>query len=993
MRLVADDRQPSLGSEDAPSGSSPPAPGALTELLAKLVETPQIAGWALPPRPGEVVGRFEIIREVGRGGFGVVYEAHDRQLSRAVAFKAIQSSTEAAAGARAVAEAEAAARLAHPNIVHLYDLGHSDRGAWLIMELLRGRSLAERLADGPLPLREAVRVAVELSQGVAHAHAQGVVHRDLKPSNAFLCEDGQVKILDFGLAQVFGRASSSGGTPIYMAPEQAEGRPGDARSDVYSLGLVLGELLTGEPPVRRAGPFAQDEAAPGAAPAQLRAAPPALSRLVARMTAADPAARPATGAEVHAALLHIQRSMEPRRLLWAGWGLAVAALLMAGGFALWYRPLPPGRLLAALADTDNQSGDPDLDGVSEMLRAGLEASGRLSLMARSQLVNALEASGAEVPGRIGERESRAAAERVRAQLLFLPAVRRAGPGYELTVSAVDLARGATRLALSRVAAAKSSLPQALDELVRRLRESLGEAPEATPRAAGQVADLAPSNPEALRHHAEGSRLASEGRFEEALAAYRRALELDRGFLLPRVGIESMVGTGGIIRLRARFSASQRAWYRENQELLRRNLHRLPAGDAAYLEVLLQADESNPVELKSQLDRVIQTWPEDPRPVLMAGNLLVSNRADAVQARPYLERAIALAPQSQTQALEFLLFLGRHDEALARAKRWVDRSPDALPLYWLAEVHRQRGEPEAALDAARRAAAHPVPEVNARVFQDAGALAEAERAAGGRLLANFRWLASRGRLRDARAHVRLPEDPQWIDRLSFHIARAHLQLASGDPEAVMRELEGMLRVGTSRFHCEAWALAVMGDLDRAEMMAGFGVTDGQHVCTALTKVIVEWKRGDREGALRRLARYQLALSDSYRAEILAEGGGDREAVALLRRYRLHRELNYFERFYDWWNFPRSFYLEAVSLERLGELDEARRALGRLLHLWERADADLPLLAKARALDRRLAAAGAAAPPRPEPSAPPPAPGGPAGSGGRGRPQELLPAERL
>ncbi len=536
-------------------------------MLARLVAAPELAGWTLPPRPGEVVGRFEIVREVGRGGFGVVYEAHDRQLSRAVAFKAIQSSTETAAGARAVAEAEAAARLAHPNIVHLYDLGHCDRGAWLIMELLRGRSLAERLAEGPLPLREAVRVAVELSRGVAHAHAQGVVHRDLKPSNAFLCADGQVKILDFGLALVFGRASASGGTPVYMAPEQAAGGPGNERSDVYSLGLVFRELLTGRPPGHMEHAPGAGAAHPGAGGAPLRGAPAALSKLLARMTAPDPAARPANGAEVHAALQHVQRSMEPRRLLWAGWGLAAAALLLAMGFALWYRPLPPGRLLAALADTDNQSGDPELDGLTDLLRAGLESSGRLSLMARSQLVNAIEASGAGVPGRIGEREARAAAEGARAQLLYLPAVRRAGPGYELSVSVVDLARGETRLALTRLAPAMSSVPPMLDELVRGLREALGEAPGAAPRAQGQLADLAPADPEALRHHAEGNRLASEGRFDEAQAAYRRAIDLDPTFLLPRVGLESLLGYRGVLRFRARFSANQRAWHLENREIL------------------------------------------------------------------------------------------------------------------------------------------------------------------------------------------------------------------------------------------------------------------------------------------------------------------------------------------------------------------------------------------------------------------------------------------
>ena len=296
---MAADRDDQRRSAASPALSAVPLPGALTQLLADMVKAPGEAGragWEQPLLPGDQVGRFEIVREVGRGGFGVVYEAADRELSRSVAFKALRSGASSAARARAVAEAEAAARLAHPNIVHLYDLGHSERGAWLIMELLRGQTLSERLRDGPLPLREAVRVAVEISRGVAHAHRQGVFHRDLKPSNVFLCEDGQVKVLDFGLAQVFGKAGVAGGTPAYMAPEQAAGGAGDERSDVYSLGVMLRELLTGEPPTRTTPTPGEGAGAPTGTSVAVKGAPAALSRLVARLTSTEPAARPASGA-------------------------------------------------------------------------------------------------------------------------------------------------------------------------------------------------------------------------------------------------------------------------------------------------------------------------------------------------------------------------------------------------------------------------------------------------------------------------------------------------------------------------------------------------------------------------------------------------------------------------------------------------------------------------------------------------------------------------
>ncbi|HEY6098519.1 MAG TPA: serine/threonine-protein kinase, partial [Anaeromyxobacter sp.] len=195
-------------------------PGALTALLGELARAPGATGWSVPARPEERIGRFEILREIGRGGFGVVYEARDTELGRSVAFKAIRAgSSDAVRELRALAEAEAAARLAHPNIVHLYDVGRCERGPFLIMELLHGETLDERLArTGPFKVREAVHVATEIARGLAHAHEQGVVHRDLKPGNVFLCQDGQVKVLDFGLAHVFGRRGMDGGTPAYMAP-------------------------------------------------------------------------------------------------------------------------------------------------------------------------------------------------------------------------------------------------------------------------------------------------------------------------------------------------------------------------------------------------------------------------------------------------------------------------------------------------------------------------------------------------------------------------------------------------------------------------------------------------------------------------------------------------------------------------------------------------------------------------------------------------------
>jgi serine/threonine protein kinase len=194
----------------------------------------------VPLRPGTVVGRFEIVREVGRGGFGVVYEALDRQLGRSVAIKFIRAGRHLdLREERLLREAESAASLSHPNIVSLYDLGRSEHGPYLVLEFLRGETLTERLGRGPVPVNEAVRIVLEVAKGLAHVHAKGIFHRDLKPSNVFLCESGHVKVLDMGLAHAFGQRVQGGGTPGYMAPEQQRQAPEDERTDVYALGVIL----------------------------------------------------------------------------------------------------------------------------------------------------------------------------------------------------------------------------------------------------------------------------------------------------------------------------------------------------------------------------------------------------------------------------------------------------------------------------------------------------------------------------------------------------------------------------------------------------------------------------------------------------------------------------------------------------------------------------------------------------------------------------------
>ena len=206
----------------------------------------------------KTVGRYEIVAELGRGAMGVVYKATDPVLGRAVAIKTINMALERDGienyEARFYQEARAAGGLSHPNIITIYDVGKNGDIAYMAMEFVEGVELRELLAHGrPLPVAQVVSIAAQVCEGLAYAHERGIVHRDIKPPNIMVTPSGNVKIADFGIARM--RASESLtqtgmmlGSPKYMSPEHVLGKRADQRGDIFSLGIILYEMLTGVAP-------------------------------------------------------------------------------------------------------------------------------------------------------------------------------------------------------------------------------------------------------------------------------------------------------------------------------------------------------------------------------------------------------------------------------------------------------------------------------------------------------------------------------------------------------------------------------------------------------------------------------------------------------------------------------------------------------------------------------------------------------------------------
>ncbi|HVT57912.1 MAG TPA: protein kinase [Thermoanaerobaculia bacterium] len=380
------------------TGMAPPAAAAMSGAGA-----PGSAGgpsWIDSQRPaagagfeGRTISHYQIHELLGGGGMGVVYRAEDVLLNRTVALKFLPSelTRDPEAKSRFLQEARSASALDHPNICTIHEIGETDQGQlFLAMACYDGESLKKRLARGPLPIEEAVDIAQQTARGLVKAHRHGIVHRDIKPANLMITSDDIVKIVDFGIAKLAGaagltRTGSSLGTPGYMSPEQARGHEVDPRTDLWSLGAVLYEMVTGRRPFRGEHEQAVLYALYNEEPqplAELRPdAPPELARIIGRMLAKDPDQRYPSAAEALADLrtllgpstgtlqtFTMTRGLEPpaRRRRWLIPAVAAAALLLAAAAVFLLRQpakTAPARLqpkIVRLTDLEGQETFPSI---------------------------------------------------------------------------------------------------------------------------------------------------------------------------------------------------------------------------------------------------------------------------------------------------------------------------------------------------------------------------------------------------------------------------------------------------------------------------------------------------------------------------------------------------------------------------------------------------------------------------------------------------------
>jgi eukaryotic-like serine/threonine-protein kinase len=490
-------------------------------------------------------GRYRMIARIGRGGMGDVWRADDLVLNTPVALKLLYS-TAPAARSRILNEVRLARQITHPAVCRVFDVGEAPGGiVFYSMELVTGEDLAAfGRRVGRLPSEKVIDIARQLCDGLAAAHARGVLHRDLKPANVLIDNEGQVRITDFGIAVSRGDATGQtvAGTPGYMAPEQLmRGTPLSEQTDIYALGLVLYELLVGQRP--RDGDKTRTPARPSTLVPDVH---PQLERVVMQALAPDPRNRPATALEMAGALPAIGRgtparagtseaASRRRRTSWlaaaAGIGGLVAILVVLTSFFMRASTLTEQDTIV-LADFDNATGEPVFDGALKVaLAVALEQSPFLKVFPEERARETLRLMQRAPDARITRPIAREIARREHLKALLAGSIARIGRTYVLGLEAVNAQTGDIMAREQAEATSQEDVLTALGDIASRLRETLGESLASVQRFDAPLARATTPSLEALHAYSLALSNGREVPRLEAIPHLKRAIELDPDFAM------------------------------------------------------------------------------------------------------------------------------------------------------------------------------------------------------------------------------------------------------------------------------------------------------------------------------------------------------------------------------------------------------------------------------------------------------------------------------
>jgi serine/threonine protein kinase/TolB-like protein len=623
---------------------------------------------------GQQFSHYTILQHLGAGGMGTVYAAEDTRLGRRVALKLLPPdlSTDPQAMERFEREARAASALNHPHICTIHDVGNAEGRQFIVMELLEGDTLQNRLTSSKMSIPEVLRVGAQIADALGAAHARGIVHRDIKPGNIFVTARGDAKVLDFGLAKLGGesqvaaegqsefatiaatrepltRPGSAVGTIAYMSPEQARGEPLDARTDLFSFGLVLYEMVSGKPAFSGRTSAVIFDAILHQTPPDLRGlnpdVPRELEQVVFKAVEKDPAVRYQTAADMLADLRRLQRDTAAESGTSSGPSGAVptrrrtvivataAVVALAIGMAVWFMPRqrneplpagPSGRPSLAVLTFEAPGASPDkawlARGIPTMLVTGLAQTADLVVVSNErvdEIVKELGSADGLDPGLRLDVGRRAGAGSIVVGSVFM-----SGASYRIDVRVQEVATGRVMNAHTVTGDDVFSL---VDNLSSRIRA--GTTVHAGPTE--RVAEVTSGNLEAFRLYTEGRMALANQRNSQAYGLLEQAVKLDPSF-----------AAAWFYLLRASEQLGNRSMAGTVERELRVQRSRLPDRERAMLDAVEVFRAGQVDKAEEILTRALDRFPDEDR----IYTILLTLYAETSR-----EKAIALCPRTPAES--------------------------------------------------------------------------------------------------------------------------------------------------------------------------------------------------------------------------------------------------------------------------------------------------------------------------------------------------------
>jgi eukaryotic-like serine/threonine-protein kinase len=652
---------------------------------------------------GRSVGRFVVRHRLGAGGMGEVYYAEDTTLRRAVALKRVtrQLGSNPEARQHILREAQRASALSSEHIAAVHDILEEDGELFLVMEYVEGETLRQRL-QGSVTLEQFFGIAMQCAEALMAAHEHGIIHCDIKPENIMLTPAGQVKILDFGVAKHLPRSDQSstldsgliGGTPAYMAPEVLLDKVPDASTDIFSLGVVLYEMLTLKNPFFRSSFVATSERILHDTPASVRAfnpqVPEGLEAVVMKAMAKSATQRYANARELLEDLRRVRAGALPAKLTpvvrprkepkgkrWLVAGVVLLAVV-ASGLAIYRwthrQPVLAERGWVLIADFET-SGDEAIPekGVREGLTIALQQSRYVNVFPRTRAYEVLQRMKQEGSPRIDEALGREICQRENLQVLLAGSIQRIGQVFQISVRALDPVQGDVLFAEQERFDRRDQFFDKVDSLAKEIRTDLGESIGGIEKTSRPLAKVTTSSLEALHLYSQAEDAKDQGKDEQVEGLLKGALRLDPDFAMAHTRLgqyyAAVVGRNerALAELDSAYQLRQGVTYREQRRI-----------EAEFYDLQERYDE------KAQSLRVlVSLYPDDEEGHLeLAGAYYDLGQLDKaiLEARETLR----LNPSSALAYAGLVLYLARDnraDAAIDAAREAEQRGLRSPRMHW------------------------------------------------------------------------------------------------------------------------------------------------------------------------------------------------------------------------------------------------------------------------------------------------------------------------